>query len=61
MKFIDTNIKNCEECQGTYKIRLLEIGTKKVPLCKDCRDKLYGIVDEEDTIIVYENKNLNKK
>lgn len=61
MKFIDTNIKNCEECQGTYKIRLLKIGTSEIALCKNCRDKLYKIVDEEDTITVYTNNNLNKK
>jgi hypothetical protein len=33
----------------------------EIALCKNCRDKLYKIVDEEDTITVYTNNNLNKK
>lgn len=53
MKFIETDIKNCNECKGTYKIKLLEIGNSQIALCKDCRDKLYDIVDKEDEIVFY--------
>lgn len=53
MKFTNTDIKHCNECKGTYKIRLLEIGTNGVALCKSCRDKLYEIVDKEDEIVLF--------
>lgn len=56
MKFIETDIKYCNECKGTYKIKTLEIGNNKITLCKECRDKLYDILDQEDEIILYSNE-----
>ena len=53
MEFTNTDIKHCSECKGIYKIRLLKIGSNEIALCKDCRDKLYEIVDKEDEIILY--------
>ena len=57
MRFTDTDIKYCNECKGTYRVRLLEIGTNAITLCKECRDKLYKIVDEEDELVVYKRNN----
>jgi uncharacterized paraquat-inducible protein A len=52
MTLIQTDIKHCNECKGTYNIKLLEVETNQIALCKDCRDKLYNILDNEDEIII---------
>ena len=56
MRFTYTDTKYCNECKGTYRIRLLEIGTNTIALCKNCRDELYKIVDEEDSLTVYKER-----
>lgn len=53
MKFTNTDINVCNECKGNYKIRLLTIGNNEIALCMDCRTKLYEVLDEEDTLVVY--------
>lgn len=56
MRFENTNRKYCNECGGSYKIRALFIGGSEVALCSDCRTRLYEIVDEEDTLVVYQRE-----
>jgi len=50
------NGRCCNECHSKNNIKELYLGTNIIPLCKECRDKLYIILDNEDEIIISDCK-----
>lgn len=47
MKFIETDIKCCNDCRGTEEVLSLVIGQNYIALCKHCRNKLHNLFNKD--------------